>query len=78
MQNKLVTIFISSLMLSFFMIACKNKKQSTAIINDAVIVRTQPVTTAEYASAMQYSGKLNQQAKRIYLSRLVALFQEFM
>jgi RND family efflux transporter MFP subunit len=39
-------------------VACSNKKQSTTISDDAITVRTQPVTTTDYVSALQYSGKL--------------------
>src|SRR5450432_427797 len=58
MRNNLLKIFITSLVLSFFMIACSSKKQNNAIIDDAVIVRTQPVAFTNYTSAMQYSGTI--------------------
>src|SRR5450432_3183971 len=58
MRNNLLKIFITSLVLSFFMIACSSKKQNNAIIDDAVIIRTQPVAFTNYTSAMQYSGKI--------------------
>jgi multidrug efflux system membrane fusion protein len=34
------------------------KSKNNTTVDDAVIVRTQPMTIADYASAMQYSGKI--------------------
>jgi RND family efflux transporter MFP subunit len=39
-------------------VACSSKKQNNNISDDAITVRTQPVTTTDYVSALQYSGKL--------------------
>jgi hypothetical protein len=38
--------------------ACSNKKENNNVSDDAIVVRTQPVTTTDYVSALQYAGKL--------------------
>jgi RND family efflux transporter MFP subunit len=53
--------FLKALMLYTsitLIVACSSKKQSNNAGDDAIAVRTQPVTTTDYVSALQYSGKL--------------------
>ena len=39
-------------------IACSNKKENATATEEAVVVRTAPVTVTNYTSTLQYSGKL--------------------
>jgi membrane fusion protein, multidrug efflux system len=58
MQNNFNQLFISSVTLFLFLTACNNKKENNTATDDAIIVRTKPVTVADYVSTMQYSGKI--------------------
>jgi len=52
-----IYLIIAATAMTFFS-SCSNKKATTAATEEAVVVRTQPVTVTDYTSALQYSGKL--------------------
>jgi multidrug efflux system membrane fusion protein len=58
MRSNYPTILIISAVMFLAVAGCQTKKTNTAADDDAVLVRTQPVTFTNYAVSMQYSGKI--------------------
>lgn len=55
-MKKITTV---SIVFAFMLLAaCGEKKPVGAVIEDAIIVRTQPVTLTDYKASLEYSGKL--------------------
>src|SRR6478735_6447034 len=59
-MNKLLSIPFALLITAsaLFLTSCSDNKAQTPIKEDAVIVRTQPVTFTDYAAKLEYSGML--------------------
>lgn len=55
-MKQFINLFI--LATNIILLASCSNKQPTAVTAEAVVVRTQPVTVADYTSALTYSGKL--------------------
>ena len=58
MLNNFIQIITALVTFPLFITACSDKKQTDTKTDDAVIVRTQPVSVTDYSSNLQYSGKL--------------------
>ncbi|QEC68358.1 biotin/lipoyl-binding protein [Panacibacter ginsenosidivorans] len=59
-MNKLLSIPLALLIAAsaLFLASCSENKAQTKLAEDAVVVRTQPVTFTDYASKLEYSGSL--------------------
>ena len=59
-MNKLIIIPFDLLLAAslLFLASCSENKAQSKVMEDAVIVRTQPVTFIEHAASLQYSGVL--------------------
>ncbi|MEP6845843.1 MAG: efflux RND transporter periplasmic adaptor subunit [Panacibacter sp.] len=59
-MNKLLSIPFRLLIVAsaLFFASCSENKAQTKVTEDAVVVRTQPVTFTDYATSLQYSGML--------------------
>jgi RND family efflux transporter MFP subunit len=58
MKTNLLNALVVFVSMTLLGAACAGKKENNNRSNDAIIVRTQPVATTSYVTALQYSGKL--------------------
>ncbi len=55
-MNQFIKTYLSAAVVTMLLVSCGEKKPVAAIADDAVVVRTQPVTLTNYAPALEYSG----------------------
>src|SRR4051794_27748465 len=60
-MNKLLSISFALLITAsaLFLASCSENKAQTPVKEDAVVVRTQPVTFTDYTAKLEYSGSLS-------------------
>ncbi|HRI20633.1 MAG TPA: efflux RND transporter periplasmic adaptor subunit [Panacibacter sp.] len=57
-MNQFIKTYLSAALIPLLLTACGEKKPATTVTEDAVIIRTQPVTVTNYAPTLEYSGMM--------------------
>jgi multidrug efflux system membrane fusion protein len=57
-MKNILSVSLLAVAIIFIIASCTENKAQTNVTDDAIVVRTQPVSVTDYTSALQYSGKL--------------------